>query len=69
MNTNGRKCARLLSKLDTDDLQLIVSSDSFDIAILQHCFALGAHLSLKVIINQSFSQIKHNVHLEKKNQP
>ncbi|XP_073969271.1 huntingtin isoform X3 [Rhodnius prolixus] len=56
MNTNGRKCARLLSKLDTDDLQLIVSSDSFDIAILQHCFALGAHLSLKkkAIIKDNF---------------
>ncbi|KAK9502081.1 hypothetical protein O3M35_012683 [Rhynocoris fuscipes] len=54
--TDGRKCARLLSKIDEEDLESIITSENFDVSILQHCFPLGAHLSLqkKGLIKDNF---------------
>ena len=48
MERSGRKCARLLSELENNDIKVILNSENFDINILQHCFILGTQMTLQV---------------------
>jgi hypothetical protein len=49
MERSGRKCARLLSELELNDINEVFNSENFDIDILQHCFSLGTQMTLEVL--------------------
>ncbi|XP_014242056.1 huntingtin [Cimex lectularius] len=53
VDSDRRKCARLLSMLGVEELKVVMSSSSFDTNILQYCFIIGTQLSLKQSIKDA----------------
>ena len=55
MDSSAKQCAQLLSQLERDDIASVLRSQQFNNAILQHCFILGAQLTLQVIVHKVYS--------------